>query len=206
MLKASPIRPSLFRDKSHFLSQPRLCEGSSCISHMTAIANCRARAKGPFITSQPGPGTGMHPGGRSLTWGHTPMPKALLSAIWCRFSSVLEERIGSEGLPMPEAESRRVPLQGHTPAAPGHTTVYPSSITVCTRASLHNYPMLRPHTVLPRKGLGFQSQNVSNIPQPLCRAQAPGVLSTPKPSLSALAGASHWALFIPLPQLVQVLT
>ena len=41
-----------------------------------------------------------HPEGLLLTLGHRPMPKELLSAIWCRYRSVLEtEGTGSKGGP-----------------------------------------------------------------------------------------------------------
>lgn len=76
---------------------------------------------------------------------HRPMPKALLSAIWCRFSSVLEERIvevGVGGSTPAQTTVEGVPLQGHT-----HTT--PPSCPR-TQASLPNDPMLQPHTVRER--------------------------------------------------------
>lgn len=56
---------------------------------------------------------------------HRPMPKALLSAIWCRLNSVLEEKMMEvRSLPQPKPQSSRYPTAGsHTPprpAAPGH--------------------------------------------------------------------------------------
>lgn len=53
------------------------------------------RPHAPFLAAHSYP----TPEGRPLTLDHTPMPKALPSAIWCRFSSVLEteRRCGGRG-------------------------------------------------------------------------------------------------------------
>lgn len=58
LLQASPTMPLSVQRQVSLPHQPRLYEGSHCISHMNTTANCRARAKGPSITSQPGLGLG----------------------------------------------------------------------------------------------------------------------------------------------------
>lgn len=90
---------------------------------MTTIANYRPEQKetaghGTLHHLPPWPWDSSAPWKRPLTLDHRPMPKALLSAIWCRFSSVLEERIvevGVGGLLQPKPHTAGgVPLQGHT--------------------------------------------------------------------------------------------